>query len=73
MRVGDTLLVIRLDRFAQIVPDAREISDQLQAKGVTLAQKASVYDPVEPMDKRFVKIVTTFAEFEVNLIKLRTR
>lgn len=33
VRRGDTLVVPKLDRLARSVPDAREISDALQARG----------------------------------------
>jgi DNA invertase Pin-like site-specific DNA recombinase len=32
-----------------------------------------VYDPNDPMGKMFFNILATFAEFEVDLIRLRTR
>jgi DNA invertase Pin-like site-specific DNA recombinase len=32
-----------------------------------------VYGPADPMDKLFFSILATFAEFEVNLIRMRTR
>lgn len=73
LREGDTLVVSKLDRLARSVPDARAIADQLEAKGVTLALGAAVYDPVDPMGKMFFNIVATFAEFEADLLKLRTR
>lgn len=34
---------------------------------------ASVYDPNDPMGKLFFNILATFAEFEADLIKMRTR
>ncbi len=62
-----------LDRLARSVPDARAIADQLEAKGVRLALGASVYDPADPMGKLFFNILATFAEFEADLIRMRTR
>jgi len=73
VREGDTLVVPKLDRLARSVPDARDIADQLQARGVNLALGASVYDPADPMGKMFFNILATFAEFESDLIRLRTR
>lgn len=73
VREGDTLVVTKLDRLARSVPDVRAIVDQLEAKGVTLALGASAYDPSDPMGKMFFNIVATFAEFEADLIKMRTR
>ncbi len=33
----------------------------------------SLYDPTDPMGKMFFNIVATFAEFESDLIRMRTR
>src|SRR4051812_11920152 len=73
VRTGDTLVVPKLDRPARSVPDARTIADALVARGVKLALGSSVYDPVDPMGKMFFNILATFAEFEADLIRLRTR
>ena len=73
VRKGDTLVVPKLDRVARSVPDARSIADELAAQGVTLALGQSRYDPADPMGKMFFKILATFAEFEADLIRLRTR
>ena len=73
VRAGDTLVVPKLDRLARSVPDARAIADALAARGVKLALGASVYDPADPMGKMFFNILATFAEFEADLIRLRTR
>lgn len=55
------------------VPDAREIADALQARGVKLALGNNLYDPAEPMGKMFFNVLATFAEFKWDLIRLRTR
>src|SRR5882672_2169489 len=60
-------------RLARSVPDARHIADALVERGVKLALGASVYDPTDPMGKMFFNILATFAEFEADLIRLRTR
>jgi DNA invertase Pin-like site-specific DNA recombinase len=73
VRKGDTLIVPKLDRLARSVPDARSIADELAARGVTLALGQSRYDPSDPMGKMFFNILATFAEFESDLIRLRTR
>ena len=72
-REGDTVVVTKLDRLARSAPDARGIADGLAARGVRLALGASVYDPTDPMGKMFFNILATFAEFEADLIKMRTR
>jgi DNA invertase Pin-like site-specific DNA recombinase len=73
VRAGDTLVVPKLDRLARSVPDARAIADQLERKGVKLALGSSIYDPADPMGKMFFNILATFAEFESDLIRMRTR
>ncbi len=73
VRKGDTLVVPKLDRLARSVPDARHIADQLQAKGVKLAQGSNIHDSSDPMGKMFFNILATFAEFEADLIRMRTR
>ena len=73
VRAGDTLVVPKLDRLARSVPDARAIADQLEKKGVKLALGATVHDPTDPMGKMFFNILATFAEFEADLIRMRTR
>lgn len=73
VREGDTFVVTKLDRLARSVPDARYIADQLQANGVMLAIGNTTYDPTDPMGKMFFNILATFAEFESDLIRMRTR
>ncbi|WP_267234753.1 recombinase family protein [Phyllobacterium sp. 0TCS1.6C] len=73
VRAGDTLVVPKLDRLARSVPDARDIADSLAARGVKLALGSSIYDPTDPMGKMFFNILATFAEFESDLIRMRTR
>lgn len=73
VRTGDTLVVPKLDRLARSVPDARAIADDLAARGVRLALGATVHDPTDPMGRMFFNILATFAEFEADLIRLRTR
>ncbi len=73
VRKGDTLVVPKLDRLARSVPDARAIGDGLAQRGVKLQIGASVHDPNDPMGKLFFNILATFAEFEADLIRLRTR
>jgi DNA invertase Pin-like site-specific DNA recombinase len=73
VRAGDTLVVPKLDRLARSVPDARAIGDSLVTRGVKLSLGGAIYDPADPMGKMFFNILATFAEFEVDLLRLRTR
>jgi hypothetical protein len=73
LRERDTLVVPKLDRLARSVPDARAIGDSLAARGVRLSLGGSVYDAGDPMGKCFFSILAAFAEFEVDLLRMRTR
>ncbi|MFI9638418.1 recombinase family protein [Nocardia sp. NPDC051929] len=73
VRAGDTLVVPKLDRLARSVPDARAIGDDLAARGIKLSLGGQVYDPQDPIGKMFFNILATFAEFEVDLLRMRTR
>ncbi len=73
VRAGDTLVVPKLDRLARSVPDARGIADELMKRGVKLQLGSTVHDPTDPMGKMFFNILATFAEFESDLIRMRTR
>ncbi len=63
----------KLDWLARSVPDARAIADRLRERGVKLALGRALYDPGDPMGKMFFNILATFAEFEADLIRMRTR
>ena len=73
VRAGDTLVVTKLDRLARSAPDARAIADGLVTRDVKLALGGSVYDSTDPMGKMFFNILATFAEFESDLIRIRSR
>jgi DNA invertase Pin-like site-specific DNA recombinase len=73
VRAGDTFVVTKLDRLARSVPDARTIGDNLSGRGVALSLGGQKYDPDDPMGKLFFNILATFAEFEVDMIRSRTR
>ena len=73
VRTGDTLVVPKLDRLARSVPDARHIGDSLVARGIKLSLGGTLYDPADPLGKMFFNTLATFAEFEADLIRMRTR
>jgi DNA invertase Pin-like site-specific DNA recombinase len=66
-------VVPKLDRLARSVPDARDIGDTLTRRGVALSLGGRTYDPDDPIGKMFFNIHATFAEFEVDLVRMRTR
>ena len=72
-REGDTLVVTKLDRLARSLPDARAIADELTARQVRLSLGASVYDPNDPVGRLLFNVLAMVAEFESDLVRLRTR
>jgi DNA invertase Pin-like site-specific DNA recombinase len=62
-----------LDRLARSIADARDIADELTAREVKLAFGGQVYDPTDPMGKLVFNMMSVFAEFEADLIRMRTR
>lgn len=72
VRSGDTLVVTKLARLARSVPDARAIGDALAARRIRLSLDGQVYDPTDPLGKMFFATMVTFAEFEIDLMWLRT-
>ena len=72
-REGDTLVVTKLDRLARSLPDARAIADDLTQRQVRLNLGGSVYDPTDPVGRLLFNVLAMVAEFEPDLIRLRTR
>lgn len=72
-RPGDTLVVTPLDRLARSLPDARDIAEELTAKGVLLSLGGNEYDPTDPVGRLQFSVLSTMAELESNLIRMRTR
>jgi DNA invertase Pin-like site-specific DNA recombinase len=72
-RDGDTLAVTKLDRIARSLPDAREILDDLTRRHVKLSLGGSLHDPNDPVGRLLFNVLAMVAEFEADLIRLRTR
>jgi DNA invertase Pin-like site-specific DNA recombinase len=72
-REGDTLVVTKLDRLARSLPDAREILDDLTRRAVKLSLGGSLHDPTDPVGRLLFNVLAMVAEFEADLIRLRTR
>ncbi|MDQ3675665.1 MAG: recombinase family protein [Actinomycetota bacterium] len=72
-RGGDTLVVTKLDRLARSLPDAREILEDLTRREVKLSIGGSVHDPTDPVGRLLFNVLAMVAEFESDLIRLRTK
>jgi len=72
-RAGDTLVVTKLDRLARSLTDARDIVAQLTEAGVKLNIGGSIHDPTDPVGRLLFNVLAMIAEFESDLIRMRTR
>ncbi len=54
------------------MPDARDIVDELTAAGVKLDIGGSAHDPTDPVGRLLYNVLAMIAEFESDLIKMRT-
>jgi DNA invertase Pin-like site-specific DNA recombinase len=72
-RAGDTLVVTKLDRLARSLPDARDIAGELTSAGVMLNIGGSLHDPDDPVGRLLFNVLAMIAEFESDLIRMRTR
>jgi hypothetical protein len=71
-RAGDTLVVTNLDRLARSLPAAGDI-DELTKRNVKLSLGGSIHDPTDPVGRLLFNVLAMVAEFEADLIRLRTR
>ena len=72
-REGDTLVVTKLDRLARSMSDASDIARELTNRGVGLQFQGTTYNPNDPMGKLMFGMLAVMAEFESDLIRMRTR
>ncbi len=72
-RSGDTLVVTKLDRLARSLTDARDIVEALTEAGVKLNIGGSLHDPTDPIGRLLFNVLGMIAEFESDLIRMRTR
>ena len=72
-RTSDTLVVTKLDRLARSLTDARDIVEELTIAGVTLNIGGSIHDPTDPVGRLLFDVLVMIAEFESDLIRMRTR
>jgi DNA invertase Pin-like site-specific DNA recombinase len=72
-RAGDVLVVTKLDRLARSLPDARNILGELTDRGVALDLGGARHDPADPVGRLLFNVLAMVAEFESDLIRMRTR
>lgn len=72
-RAGDVLVVTKLDRLARSLPDARDILAELTDRKVALDLGGARHDPTDPVGRLLFNVLAMVAEFESDLIRMRTR
>src|SRR3954467_6353721 len=72
-RAGDALVVTKLDRLARSPPPARDIVHDPPRRGVKLNLGGSVHDPTDPVGRLLFNVLAMVAEFEGDLVRMRTR
>lgn len=72
-REGDTRGVTKLDRLAGSLPDARAIADELTAGRSASAWVGQCTTPTDTVARFLFNVLAMIAEFESDLIRLRTR
>jgi len=70
---GGTLVVTKLDRLARSVPDAHAIAQELEGRRVKLNLGGSIQDPNNPVGQSLFDVLSMIADFEADLIRMRTR
>ncbi len=71
LRVGDTLLVTRIDRLARSLLDLESIVAQLRDKGAHLKATEQPVDTASPAGRAFLQMLGVFAEFETAIRRER--
>ncbi len=66
-------MVTKLDRLARSLPDARDILEDLTTCELRLSIGASVHDRTIPVGRLLFNVLAMVAEFESDLIRLRTK
>jgi DNA invertase Pin-like site-specific DNA recombinase len=73
MRSGDVLTVVRLDRLARSMRQLLTTMDSLEARGIGLRSLAENIDTTSATGRLIFHIFASLGQFEVELLRERTR
>jgi len=73
LRPGDVLVVTKLDRLARSIVDAHRLAQQITERGASLRFNGTTLDLGDPVGKLLFSMLAMIAEFERDLISMRTR
>jgi DNA invertase Pin-like site-specific DNA recombinase len=73
LQKGDTLVVYKLDRVARSLKHLLHVIDELAARGVQFRSLTEHVDTASPAGRMLLHMLGAFAEFELAMIRERTR
>jgi len=73
LRTGDTLVVYKLDRIARSLKHLLQILDELEGRGIQFRSITESIDTSTPAGRMLMQMIGAFAEFELSMIRERTR
>tara|TARA_B100000965_G_scaffold215949_2_gene180621 strand:+ start:26359 stop:26940 length:582 start_codon:yes stop_codon:yes gene_type:complete len=73
LRAGDEVIVWKLDRLSRSLADLLRIIEKIEAKGAGFRSLTEAIDTTTPAGRMMMQMVGSFAEFEREMIRQRTR
>lgn len=73
LRAGDTIVVWKLDRLSRSLKDLLTILERIDAAGVKFRSLTESIDTAGPAGRLLMQMLGSFAEFEREMIRERTR
>lgn len=73
LQAGDTLVVYKLDRVARSLKHLLTVIDELEERGVGFRSLTESVDTSTPAGRMMLQMLGAFAEFELSMIRERTR
>ena len=73
LRKDDTVCVFRLDRLSRSLKDLINICNDFKAKGVEFKSLSEKIDTSTPAGNLYFQLIGAFSEYEINIIRERTK
>lgn len=73
LRPGDVVMVWKLDRLSRSLVDLLRIMDQIDSAGAGFRSLTEAIDTTTPAGRMMMQMIGSFAEFEREMIRQRTR
>jgi DNA invertase Pin-like site-specific DNA recombinase len=73
LRKGDVVVVWKLDRLSRSLKDVLHIMEKIEAAGAGFRSLTEAIDTTTPAGRMMMQIVASFAEFEREMLRERTK